>query len=162
MFINRAEEPILRSMVAMLRGRQAPKCGRRRGAEWRGKRETLNARFSISPSWASWALRHSQNWRNTRQADNTSAGVFTYLKPSAVLLFLVDENLICILQSKHLCTLINVLKTTTKWFWVLNMSSFLWSDMCSNWLRYNNAKQQFFFRSISAKHDRVLFERILL
>ena len=83
-------------------------------------------------------------------------------KPSAVWLFAVDENLICILQSKDLCMLITVPKTTWKRFWVLNISSFLWSDMCSSRLHNNNAKQQFFFRSVSAKHDRVLFDRILL
>ena len=50
-----------------------------------------------------------------RDRPTTPALVFSPTsKPSAVLLFLVDENLICILQSKHLCTLINVLKTTTK------------------------------------------------
>ena len=148
-----AEEPILRSMVAMLRGRQAPKCGRR-------NRLMPDFRFRLCELHDLYAILKIDE---IRDRPTTLALVFSPTsKPSAVWLFPVDENLICILQSKDLCRPINVLKTTTKWFWVLNMSSFLWLDMCSNWLRYNNARQKFFFRSISAKHDRVLFERILL
>ena len=148
-----AEEPILRSMVAMLRGRQAPKCGRR-------NRLMPDFRFRLCELHDLYAILKIDE---IRDRPTTLALVFSPTsKPSAVWLFPVDENLICILQSKNFCTLINVLKTSTKWFGVFIISSYTWSNICSNWLRNNNAKQQFFFRSISAKHDRVLFERILL
>ena len=99
-------------MVAMLRGRQAPKCGRRRGRSEGAKVKSLNARFLLRELHELYAILKIDE---IRDRPTTLAQVFSpKSKPSAVRLFPVDENLICILQSKDLCTLINVLKTTTK------------------------------------------------